>query len=78
MALVTSLWLVRSHGGHARIMLVLGLCYVLSVVVSQLYLGVHYPSGVLGGWCAGFVWCHGLAIAMRRGRLDLCSSECRQ
>lgn len=66
MALVTSLWLVRPRGGHRRTVLVLGLCYVLSVGMSRLYLGVHYPSDVLGGWCAALVWCYGLAVVLRR------------
>jgi membrane-associated phospholipid phosphatase len=33
----------------------IGVFYVLSVAISRLYVGVHYPSDILAGWCISCV-----------------------
>jgi undecaprenyl-diphosphatase len=43
-----------------------GIFLTLIIGLSRIYLGVHYPTDVLGGWCAGAVWAAGCWLIARR------------
>ena len=44
--------------GRAIKIYVLGVAVLVTLMVgvSRIYLGVHWPSDVVAGWCAGFAW----------------------
>lgn len=44
------------HAKWRRTALVVGGVYVACIAFTRLYLGVHYPSDILGGWLLSFAW----------------------
>ncbi len=50
----TTFWTWISLDFRKRILPVLGTVIVLAIGISRIYLGVHYPAQVIGGWAIGF------------------------
>ena len=65
--------LSRSESRRSVRIYIVGVAIALTMIIgiSRVYLGVHYPSDVLAGWCAGATWaamCATLARALQRRR----------
>lgn len=66
MTLAMTLILLSWHTRWRWLVLVVALAFVLQVGASRIYLGVHYPSDILGGWLAGMAWAVGVYFVMFR------------
>lgn len=45
--------------------LVLGAIYVGIIGLTRVYLGVHYPSDVVAGWCVSIIWSYVVIVSFR-------------
>ncbi|GEM49342.1 phosphatase PAP2 family protein [Deinococcus cellulosilyticus] len=64
-ALAASLIALLWHTRYRSSMLIVGVLFALSVGISRIYLGVHYPTDVVSGWAAGMAWALALWKVLR-------------
>jgi membrane-associated phospholipid phosphatase len=65
------LWNRARTRGWRALLLACAIGFPLAIGFSRVYLGVHYPTDVLGGWLGASLWLGAFALALRRWiRLD--------
>lgn len=64
MGVVASLIILAWPTRWRWIVVVLGAVFVLTIGITRLYLGVHYPTDVLGGWSAALIWVSAVKSAL--------------
>jgi undecaprenyl-diphosphatase len=69
LTLGTLLSRVESRRSTKIYVLTVAVALSLSIGVSRVYLGVHWPTDVLAGWCVGAAWamlCWRIALSLQR------------
>ena len=70
MSMVAVLVMLASSSSRRGAILVLGGLFVMLIGLSRLYLGVHYPSDVLAGWCAALAWVNAVRLVWKPNDLE--------
>lgn len=68
-ALVVCLILLYWNTAKRWLVLGVGALFVILIGISRLYLGVHYPSDILGGWLVSSMWVTVCFIIVKKFKL---------
>lgn len=60
-----------SRRSHRVLIWIFATTLILAIGFSRIYLGVHYPTDVIAGYAAGFVWVFAVSFGDRMHRLGV-------
>jgi undecaprenyl-diphosphatase len=63
---VVAFVLIRRFPRRSRLIVIVAAGYAVAVGLTRVYLGVHWPSDVIGGWLFATVWLAAAHAATRR------------